>query len=274
MSKKKKKTNQQLNHDRQISRDKRNALRKEIKENVSLHRNSEVFHIMFISKETENMEKMLLNVSSLSNGYLINLPIITMQMIDECEDKTPKGLILHYFGIASDSIQLIDGTNLLIVKDFTVVSKSKDLVEFMVRPYNEYTWYDSNCATTLYGERIFKGKKLKDFFVTTRNDLDNFFVFQDTITEIIIYRIRENKINGNEFLNSYLGVFYKSAGVETGNRKKRIDSAGWSTFYRLIAKDDQRLNEILANEENEIRRLLSDDDSSPKKLVLQSQIDN
>ena len=115
MSKKRKRTDRQLRHDRQISRDKRNTLRKEIKDNVSLHRNNEVFHILFISKETKNMEKILFDEFALSSGYLINLPIITMQMINECEDKTQSGLILHYFGIESDDIQLIDGTNLLIV---------------------------------------------------------------------------------------------------------------------------------------------------------------
>lgn len=268
MGQKKKKTNQQLKHDRQISRDKRNTLRREVKENVLLHRNNEVFHIMFISKETENMEKMLFDISTISDGYLINLPIITMQMINECEDKTPRGLILHYFGIAADSIQLIDGTNLVIVKNFTVVNNIKHLVELIVRPYNEYTWYDNNCVTTLYGERIFKGIKLTDFFVIG-NDLESLFVFQDTITEILFYRIKENKINGIEFLDSYLGIFYKKFGVETGKRKKRTDSVGWSTFYKLVAKDDQRLNEILANEKNEIYELLSGDDSSPRKLMLQ-----
>ncbi len=265
MSKKRKKSDKQLKHDRQISRDKRNSLKQEIKENVSLHRNNEIFHIMFISKETKNMEKILFDMYSLSNGYLINLPIVTTQMINECEDKTPKEIILHYFGIESNSIQLIDGTNLIIVKNFRVVNNIKNLLELIVRPYNEYTWYDNNCITTLYGKRIFKGEKLKDFFAT-KNDLERLFVFQDTITEILFYRIIENKINGYEFLNSYLGIFYKSTGTETGNRKKRNNSVGWSTFYELIAQND----EIFATEEKEIRELL-EDDSNPKKLILQQK---
>ncbi len=196
MSKKKKKTDKQLKRDRQISRDKRNALRREVKENVSLHRSGEVFHIIFISKETENMEKTLFNISPLSNGYLINLPIITMQMINEWEYKTPKEIILYYFGIESDNIRLIDGTNLLIIKDFTVVNNIKNLVVLIVRPYNEYTWYDNNCVTTLNGERIFKGIQLKYYFIA-KTDLKNFYVFQDTITEILLYRIRENKMEIN-----------------------------------------------------------------------------
>ena len=53
-----------------------------------------------------------------------------------------------------------------------------------MHPYNEYTWYDNNCITTLHGERILRGKKLNDFFISS-NDLEDFFVFQDTITEII-----------------------------------------------------------------------------------------
>ncbi len=247
MSKKQKKLDKQLKHDRQISRDKRNSLRKEIKENVSLHRNNEVFHIIFISKETKNMEKILFDISPLSNGYLINIPIITTQMINECEDKTPKGIILHYFGIESDSIQLIDGTNLIIVKNFRIINNVKNLLELIVRPYNEYTWYDNNCIMTLHGERIFKGEKLNDFFAT-RNDLESFFVFQDTITEILFYRIIESKINGKEFLNSYFGFFYKSIGIKTGNRKKQNNSSSWSTLYKLIAEDDEGLSEILANE--------------------------
>lgn len=270
MSKKRKELDKQLKHDRQISRDKRNSLRKEIKENVSLHRNNEVFHIIFISKETKNMEKILFDMFPLSNGYLINIPIITTQMINECEDKTPKGAILQYFGIESDSIQLIDGTNLIIVKNFRIINNFKNLIELIVCPYNEYTWYDNNCITTLYGERIFKGQKLKDFFAT-RNDLERLFVFQDTITEILLYRIIQNKISGNEFLNSYCGSFYKSTDIETGNKKKQNGFVGWSALYKLIAEDDERLNEILANEENEIHELLSDDDSNPRKLILRQK---
>lgn len=275
MSKKKKKTDKQLKHDRQISRDKRNTLRREIKENVSLHRNSEVFHILFISKETENMEKVLFNISKLDkSGYLINLPIITQAMINNFENKNPKDLILHYFGVESDNIELIEGTNLLIVKDLKVVNNIENLVEIMIRPYNEYTWYDNNCVTTLYGERIFKGEKLKDFFVVG-NDIESIFVFQDTITEILIYRIKENKINGNDFLNSYIGIFFHTSNIECGNRKKHNNSVGWATLYNLIAKDDERLNQILANEKNEIQELLSDSTSgNTKKLTLISKKNN
>lgn len=268
MSQKKKKTNKQLKQDRQISRDKRNLLRKEVIENFSSQTNDEAFHIIFISKETENMERILFNVTTLSNGFLINLPIITMQMIKECENQTYKGIILHHFGIESDNITLVDGTNLLIVKDFRIVYNIKNLIELIVRPYNEYTWYDNNCITTLYGERIFNGKKLKEFFISS-NDLESSFVFQDTITEILLYRIKRKKINGTAFLNNYLGRFYKATGIETGNRQKRNNSFSWSTFLSLLAKDDQRLNEILANERNEIDELLSGDDSGPQRLVLQ-----
>ncbi len=51
-----------------------------------------------------------------------------------------KGLILHYFGIESNNIQLIDGTNLLIIENFTVVNNIKNLIELIIRPYNEYIW--------------------------------------------------------------------------------------------------------------------------------------
>lgn len=264
MSNKKKKSNKQLKHDRQISRNKRNSLRREIRENVSLHRNNEVFHVLFISKETENMEKVLFNMTALEKtGHLINLPIITQSMIDECEKKLPNELISHYFGIESDNIELIEGTNLLIVKNLTVVNNKKDLVEIIIRPYNEYTWYDNNCITTLYGERIFKGKKLKDFFVA-RNDIDNVYVFQDTITEILIYRIKENKIDGNDFLDNYIG--FNEFGIECGNRKKYTDSVGWSTLCNLMTRDGERLNKILANEINELSNDY-DSGSNQKKLI-------
>lgn len=267
MAKKGKKSNEQLKRDRQISRDRRNSLRREIRENVSLHRNNEVLHVLFISKESENMEKVIFNMTRLEdNGHLINLPVITQTMIDECERKSLKDVILHHFGIESDNIELIEGTNLLIVKNFKVVDKKKDLAEIITRPYNEYTWYDHNCITTLYGERVFKGKKLKDFFVVG-NDINNIYVFQDTITEILIYRIKEHKIDGNGFLNSYIG--YREFGIECGNRKKYKDSTGWSTVYKLLASEDERLNKILANEANEIKELLNDNDSgsNQKKLI-------
>lgn len=265
MSKKRRKSDEQLKRDRQISRDKRNALRKEIRENVSLHRNNEVFHVLFISRETENMEKVLFNMTVLEKcGHLINLPIITQSMIDECEEKSPNELILYYFGIKSDDIELIDGTNLLIVKNLTVVNNKKGLVEIMIRPYNEYTWYDNKCITTLYGERIFKGTKLKDFFVAV-NDIESVYVFQDTITEILIYRSKENKIDGNDFLNRYMG--YKSLGIECGNKKKYTSSAGWSTLHNLMASDDEELNKILVNETNEINQLLNDYDCDINKKM-------
>lgn len=264
MNKKKK---EKLNRDRQISRDRRNSLRRQIRDNVSAHRNNQVLHVLFISKETENMEKVLFAMATLEKeGYLINLPIIPKE-----DDKDFKKLILLHWGIEAQDFELIEGTNLLVVKDFSIVDNKENLVEIMVRPYNEYTWYDNKCETTLYGERIFRGKKLKDFFVV-KNDLEDVFVFQDTITEILLYRIKEQKINGNDFLNSYRG--FEFFGIECGNRKKHTDTAGWSTLYNLLAQDDKELQRILANEKNEIREL-SDNDSeilNPKRLLCEKKL--
>ena len=40
--------------------------------------------------------------------------------------------------------------------------------------------------------------------------------------------------------------------IETGNRQKQNNSVSWSTFYSLLPKDDQKLNEMLAHEFNEL----------------------
>lgn len=253
MSKKRKKSDKELKRDRQISRDKRNALRRSVKDNTLLNMKSDVFQIIFISKETDNMEKILFSVNPISDEYLLDLPIITSQMINECEDKTPKGLILYYFGIESDNIEKIDGTNLIVVKDFSAVNNIQNLKELIVRQYYDFSWYDNNCTTTLFGRRIFKGKKLKDFFFT-KNNLNNFVIFQDTLSKIILYRIKANKISENEFTYSYFG----------SNQFKRNNSID----FRPLGINRATLREQLRAEKRELFELLNDDDSPARKLNL------
>lgn len=156
-----------LKQDRQISRNYRNELRRKILENVKIHRTPNTYHLLFIEKETDNMEKVLLKFTMIDKDkHLINLPIINEEMIRKCAGMNAKELIFYYFGIDAQSISVIDGTNLVIIKDFTVINNIENLTDVIIRPYNEYTWYNSNCATTLFGERIFRSKQLNKFFFT------------------------------------------------------------------------------------------------------------
>ena len=65
-----------------------------------MHRNPNTYHLLFIEKETDNMEKILLKFSLIEKDkYLINLPIITEDMIEKYKEKNAQELIFHYFGI-------------------------------------------------------------------------------------------------------------------------------------------------------------------------------
>ena len=264
---KNKKSKKDLKIDRQISRNRRNELRNKIRENVELHRNNTTYHILFISKETENMEKILFNLDYLKNyGYLINLPIITQEMINEYDgNKNFNELILHYFGIESNYVQQIEGTNLIIVKDFKIINNSQNLMEFITRFYNQYSWFDNNCVTTLYGEKIFKGDKLKDFFMSKIN-LNNYYIFQDTLVEIILYRIVAGKIDKNEFLSRYFGTFFNDLGVMTGFKKRSVYSRTMED--RFFESCDEELNAIKENEKLELENL--NNDGISRKRVFKS----
>lgn len=252
MGKSRREKNKKLKKDRQISREKRNSIRKSIIDNIELLKQDNCFHFIFICSETKNMEQILVKLTPIeNNNYIINLPFATIE--DNCNDR--KKFILDNFGIESDNIYIIPHTRVIVVKDFIVKSNPQDLSYVNVRPYNEYTWFNDDCPTTLNGIRIWSGRNLTNYF-TISNEHDNVYLYQDILLEMLLYRMDTKKINTNSFKNTYFGEFAYEFGFEYGVRKKASGSGKYDyTFNKLCEMNDSKIKEIFKNELNEIIEL-------------------
>lgn len=252
MSKSRRERNKMLKNDRQISRDRRNSIRKSIIDNIELLKQDNCFQFLFICSETKNMEQILIKLTPMdNNNYLINLPFATLE--GNCNDR--KKFILDNFGIESDDIYMIPYTRLIVVKNFIVKSNPHDLSSVNVRPYNEYTWFNDDCPTTLNGVRIWNGRNLKEYF-TMSNEHNNVYLYQDILTEILLYRMDNKKINPNYFKDTYFGVFRNVFGFECGLRQKASGTGGYTyTLNKFIEMNDPYIKEIFKDELNEIIEL-------------------
>lgn len=197
-----------------ISRKSRNQVRSAVSSYYLSFRNFNVKHLLFVMKDTENMETVLLQRVDIGNGKtLLMLPSISMDMINEYFDSSQlvktnensvessnapiSNLIQHYYSIKSDNVATIDQANMIVFRECKVVGNT-NLVPLNVRPYNLNKWY---CAetTSIDAVKIFSGKKLKTFF-NFSNDEEclNTYILHDTIIEILLYKAMMNKINATD----------------------------------------------------------------------------
>lgn len=205
---------------RKVSKEKRTYIRKKVMPYYDRFRNYKDRHILVVLKDTENMDRILLQKHNLGhNAVLLSLPVVTEGMISDylsrdvqenrgnntevaaSDDKIGiKELVEYYFGIKTNKVIDSQDANLTICRDCHAVKKADDLFPVNVRPYSTGNFYSNEVSTTLHGRRIHSGKGLQKFFVLDGNNLGNVYVFQDTLVEIALYRALAGKIRKEEVL--------------------------------------------------------------------------
>lgn len=246
----KKKKMQQERRARAISRDLRNYVRSSINPYYDAFRNLTDKHLLFVIKDTENMERILFQKNNIGRGItLLSLPSVDDNMIEAYlqnskSQKKSKSFQLatlgneainditsFYFGVRSDEIT--DLSNLVIFRNCKLIGHRNSLIPLNVRPYNLNTWYCDD-TTTLHGYRIYKGNKLKTFFHID-GELGKTYVFHDTLMEILLYRSMMGKIRIQDLL---------SDSAELG-RRQLLSMRG---LYEIIATNKDEIQERFDHE--------------------------
>lgn len=198
---------------RRVSREKRRFVRRAIEPYYDRFRKYKDRHVLIVFKDTENMERILLQNHNIGGkAILLSLPIITEEMITEYLNKSEESnasenkiasfsnkviiqdLIESLYGVKANSITDMSSANMIICKDCSLVDHKEDLFPINVRPYSTENYYSNAVATTVRGRRVFSGKSLKNFFSLSTNKLGNTYVFQDTLTEIALYKAISGKV--------------------------------------------------------------------------------
>ena len=213
---KKKRIIKQRRQAQAISRENRKYVRKKIAPYYDSFRQSKDKHLLFVLKDTDNMERILLQKNDIGNGLtLLTLPVINENMItqylrDVPSEKATKfslsndsnqalnGLINYYYSVSSDEIKDNPQANMMFFRNCKLLGTQDKLVPLNVRPYNLNTWYNEE-TTTINGVKVYKGNKLKTFFEIDEN-LGKTYIFHDTIMEILLYKAMMGKIKYEDLL--------------------------------------------------------------------------
>ena len=206
-----------------ISRNHRKFLRKSISPIYDSFRQFKIKHLLFVLKDTDNMEKILLQKNTIGSDYtLLALPIINQEMIDtyletlpekeaksfdlSCNDNQAlKRFINHYYSVDSDEIIDCPEANMVIFKNCKLLGVQDDLIPTIVRPYNVATWFNGE-SSTKNGRRIYKGKKLRTFFNISDKideDIRKTYIFQDTLSQLLLYKAKMKKIELDDVLSDH-----------------------------------------------------------------------
>ena len=213
---KKKRIIKQRRQAQAISRENRKYVRKKIAPYYDSFRQFKDKHLLFVLKDTDNMERILLQKNDIGNGLtLLTLPVINDNMITQYLNDVPSeeatkfslsnnsnqalnGLINYYYSVSSDEIKDNPQANMMFFRNCKLLGTQDKLVPLNVRPYNLNTWYNSE-ATTINGVKVYKGNKLKTFFEIDEN-LGKTYIFHDTIMEILLYKAMMGKIKYEDLL--------------------------------------------------------------------------
>ena len=201
----------------QVSRDKRKLISKEVGHIPMNFRRGHDQHVLFVINETDNMEQILLEVHNIEDKdmYFLSLPILNQEVIDEAlgsyvpvPNEEIKDFVinddnyfLHYvfekvFGVSVGEIFSIDD-KIIVAKCCKIIDKRHNVIEAIVNPYDFRKWYYGNDATTMMGLNVYRGKKLQQIFYT-KVDLSNVYIHQDTLIEIVLYRMMTGKVDAKE----------------------------------------------------------------------------
>ena len=252
MGKARREKNKRLRHDRQISRDRRNSIKRDVAEFVNKDNAEDIYNILFVLKDTDNMEEVFLTIQNMDRGFFLSLPNINADSFDSSENSSIKSVIYNTFGIQSDNIELIEKTRLIVVKNFTMKKKLNNFTRVIVRPYSYYTWYRDNRVTTLNGFRIYSGKELKNYFRISNTD--KLFIYQDTLTKLALYKVYERKVNPLDFFDTY--NYYRYCKPNSHNRYYDKEYAiAYNKYLKLLAHEQDELKEFFEPEEMKQKRL-------------------
>ena len=241
--------------DQAMSRRNRNEVRSSLRPYYSSFRSLNDKHILFVMKDTENMENILLQKIDIGQGRtLLMLPVINDDIINEyyngvdsIESIDISKVVCDYYSIKSDKIMNVDQTNMIVFRDCQLVGIN-NLISVNVRPYSLNTWFKIEC-TTIEGVKIYKGKKLKTFFKL--DDIDDYsktYVLQDTINEILLYKALMKKINlddllydikilsGKGTLSSSIGGLYEAMATDIDETIDR---------FKNESDENKKLNKVI-----------------------------
>ena len=236
-----------------ISRENRKYVRKKIEPYYDAFRQFKDKHLLFVLKDTNNMERILLQKNDIGKGItLLTLPVINEDMITQyLSDVTSEegtyfslsndnnqalnGLINYYYSVSSCEITDCPQTNMIFFRNCKLLRARDNLVPLNVRPYNLNTWYNSE-TTTINGVKVYKGKKLKTFFEIDEN-LGKTYIFHDTIMEILLYKAMMGKIKYEDLLSDHKMLAPK------GNL--------FSGLYAIIATNEDEINHRFEKEQQE-----------------------
>lgn len=254
---KKKRAIKQKRQTQAISRQNRKYVRKKIEPYYNNFREYKDKHLLFVIKDTNNMEKILLQKNDIGNGLtLLTLPVINEDMINRYltdvplekvkssslsvdNNETLNELINYYYSVKSDYITDNPQANMTIFRNCKLLGSKDNLVALNVRPYNLNTWYNGE-ITSINGVKVYKGKKLKTFFQIDEN-LGKTYVFHDTIMELLLYKAMMGKIRLEDLL------------VDTKMLAKRGNL--FSELYAIMATDEEEIYHRFENEKKEEEEL-------------------
>ena len=243
-----------------VGREKRKYVRQKIKPYYEAFRDLQHKHLLFVLKDTDNMEKVLFQKNDLGHGVtLLTLPYITKDMIEEYLDAFASnnkagtelsqddnarlnGLMKYWFSVNANEQKDLPEVNMMVFRNCKVFEKRPNLVALNVRPYDLNTWYSEETTTVGNGTRVFKGEKLNTFFHIEGN-LGNTYVFQDTITELLLYKSMMGKIEYNQLQADHFSLA----------KRHFLDS--FKSIYLVLATDEDELFKRFSNEEKETRDL-------------------
>ena len=243
-----------------IGREKRNYVRQKIRPYYESFRDFKDKHLLFVIRDTDNMEKVLFQKNDLGHGAtLLTLPYINKEMIEEYLDTFKKNnrageemssdnnealnsLIKYWFSVTSDEQKDLPQANMMVFRNCKIHQKRPNLIALNVRPYDLNTWFSEEHTTVGNGTRVFKGKKLQTFFHIEGN-LGNTYVFHDTITELLLYKAMMKKIDFRILQADHFVLA----------RKHLINSFG--PFYMALTSDDEELFKRFENEQKEASEL-------------------
>ena len=249
-----------------ISREKRNYVRRKISPYYEAFRRYNNKHLLIVLKDTENMEKILFQTHPLGRGMtLISLPAISEEMIQEYLALAPRektsvtavsaddkeainGFASHFFGVRANDIMDVPESNMLVMRQCQITNRRDGLVPLNVRPYNTYTWY-TNEATTLRGFRVYSGKQLKRFFGMDGQDVSKTYVFQDTLSEILVYRAMRGKLKLGDVAIDH-ELYAKRSAISTGPHD--LIYVGRNEFSELYGRFKNEREETADLDEREV----------------------
>ena len=240
-----------------ISREKRNYIRKKIRPYFDAFRSFKDRHLLFVLKDTDNMERVLLQKYDLGRGNtLLALPVINEDMINEYLDNTPKsnteskevadeenaalkGLVNYYYSVIPGEVRDLPQGNMTVFRNCMVTGAKDNLVAVNIRPYDLNTWYNEE-ATSIGGFKVYQGNKLRTF-MKYNEDLGKTYVYHDTLMELLLYKSMMGKINYQHMLEDH------SVLAKRGNFG--------AILYPVLATDEEELRKRFKNEGKEHQEL-------------------